>query len=227
MWYVALTLSSLCPFYCKTYQQQRGQNAQTQSSSTSYNPVNQKVPNTEEVSVCEVPTGQRVQCGGLFISSDQCNELGCCYQGRECYFGNTGEFLLRFPSRKFVFLSKYNHNFLFLPLSPKRSQTIVQAFVLCCLLSLHANTCSCSPSVTVHCTRAGEIIVVLARSDTEPSVDSDSLCLLGEGFNCTVKASNSLFSVFQFPVSECGTLVFVRPQHFSTFPKSLVCFERL
>lgn len=77
-------------FSCQNYQQQRGQNAQSQGSSTSYNPSH-KTPNTPEVSTCEVSIGQRVPCGNLGISIEECQAIDCCHDGRQCYFRKTGE----------------------------------------------------------------------------------------------------------------------------------------
>ncbi|XP_051238308.1 zona pellucida sperm-binding protein 1-like isoform X2 [Dicentrarchus labrax] len=36
---------------------------------------------------CEVTAGQRVPCGGSGISAAACEAIGCCFDGRQCYFG--------------------------------------------------------------------------------------------------------------------------------------------
>lgn len=69
------------------------------------------------------------------------------------------------------------------------------------------------PPVTVQCTRDGYFILVVARDATEPSIDFDTLNLIGQGEGCSQEASNLYFSIFHFPVTACGTEVLVRPQH--------------
>lgn len=39
-----------------------------------------------------MPSPHRVQCGQLGISLDGCEELSCCYDAGQCFFGNAGEF---------------------------------------------------------------------------------------------------------------------------------------
>lgn len=63
-------------------------------------------------------------------------------------------------------------------------------------------------SVTVQCTRNGQFVVVVARDATEPKLDVDSVSLLNsEGSSCSVVDYTASFAVFQFPVTECGTVV--------------------
>lgn len=63
-------------------------------------------------------------------------------------------------------------------------------------------------SVTVQCTRDGQFVVVVARDATEPKLDVDSVSLLNsEVSSCSVIDYTASFAVFQFPVTECGTVV--------------------
>lgn len=71
------------------------------------------------------------------------------------------------------------------------------------------------PPVTVQCTKDAQFIVVVARDATLPNVDLESISLLGQGEHCSSVDSNSEFAIYQFPVTECGTTVTVRPElHF-------------
>lgn len=62
--------------------------------------------------------------------------------------------------------------------------------------------------MTVQCTRDGQFVVVVARDATEPKLDVDSVSLLNtETPSCSVIDYTDSFAVFQFPVTECGTVV--------------------
>lgn len=62
--------------------------------------------------------------------------------------------------------------------------------------------------MTVQCTRDGNFVVVVARDATEPKLDVDSVSLLNsEAASCSVTDYTASFAVFQFPVTECGTVV--------------------
>lgn len=67
------------------------------------------------------------------------------------------------------------------------------------------------PLVTVQCTKDGQFIVVVARDATLPSIDLESISLLGDGPHCKYVDSNSAFVIYNFPVTACGTVVTVRP----------------
>lgn len=67
------------------------------------------------------------------------------------------------------------------------------------------------PPVTVQCTKDAQFIVVVARDATLPNIDLESISLLGQGQGCTHVDSNSGFAIYQFPVTECGSVVTVRP----------------
>ena len=64
--------------------------------------------------------------------------------------------------------------------------------------------------MTVQCTKDAQFIVVVARDATLPNIDLESISLLGEGQGCTHVDYNSVFAIYQFPVTACGSLVMVR-----------------
>ncbi|XP_036401481.1 zona pellucida sperm-binding protein 4-like [Megalops cyprinoides] len=69
--------------------------------------------------------------------------------------------------------------------------------------------CYYGMDVTVHCTRDGQFVVVVARDSTLPPLSLDSVSLL-EGDNvpaCAPVGITAAFAVFQFPVTACGTTV--------------------
>lgn len=62
--------------------------------------------------------------------------------------------------------------------------------------------------MTVQCTRDGQFVVVVARDATDPKLDVDSVGLLNsESSFCSAVDYTASFAVFQFPVTECGTVV--------------------
>ncbi|CAN9499178.1 unnamed protein product [Ophioblennius macclurei] len=67
--------------------------------------------------------------------------------------------------------------------------------------------CYFGKAVTVQCTKDGQFIVVVAKDATLPKLDTDTVSLLGTGTSCSCVDSNSAFSIYQFPVTACGTLV--------------------
>lgn len=70
--------------------------------------------------------------------------------------------------------------------------------------------CSLSP-VTVQCTKDGQFVVVVSRDATLPNLELDSISLLGaNGAHCTPVGTTSAFAIYQFKVTECGTVVTVR-----------------
>ncbi|XP_057692557.1 uncharacterized protein LOC130916121 [Corythoichthys intestinalis] len=76
--------------------------------------------------------------------------------------------------------------------------------ISCCYRS---HQCYFGKSVTVQCTRDAQFIVVVARDATLPNIDIETISLLADGPGCTQVDSNSAFSIFQFPVTACGSVV--------------------
>lgn len=63
-------------------------------------------------------------------------------------------------------------------------------------------------TVTVQCTRDGQFVVVVARESTVPHIDVDSVSLLETNDpSCTPVDFTSAFTIFQFPVTACGTTI--------------------
>lgn len=62
--------------------------------------------------------------------------------------------------------------------------------------------------VTVQCTRDGQFVVVMAREATLPHIDMNSVSLLEpDDPSCAPVGDTSMFVIFQFPVTACGTAV--------------------
>nr|XP_040019947.1 zona pellucida sperm-binding protein 4-like [Gasterosteus aculeatus aculeatus] len=78
----------------------------------------------------------------------------------------------------------------------------------CCFDGSH---CFYGKAVTVQCTKDGQFIVVVARDATLPSIDLESISLLGDGPHCKYVDSNSAFVIYNFPVTACGTVVTEEP----------------
>ncbi|TTH99996.1 Zona pellucida sperm-binding protein 4 [Bagarius yarrelli] len=71
--------------------------------------------------------------------------------------------------------------------------------------------CYYGKTVTVQCTLDGQIVLVAARDATLPKISLDSIHLLGGNTGpCSPVDSNSVFAVYQFPVTACGTTVMVQ-----------------
>ncbi|CAK6972566.1 uncharacterized protein LOC128358306 isoform X1 [Scomber scombrus] len=54
------------------------------------NPQKTDIPNTSEPmrpESCEVERGQRIPCGPSEISSADCQNINCCFDGQQCYYG--------------------------------------------------------------------------------------------------------------------------------------------
>ncbi|CAL8356954.1 unnamed protein product [Lota lota] len=73
------------------------------------------------------------------------------------------------------------------------------------------NGCYYGKAVTVQCTKDAHFIVVVARDATLPNIDLESIGLLGSGAGCTHVDSNSLFAIYHFPVTGCGSVVMEEP----------------
>lgn len=67
--------------------------------------------------------------------------------------------------------------------------------------------CHLFSTVTVQCTKDGYFIVVVSKYSTLPSLDLDSISMLGGGENCAHVDSNSEFAIYYFAVGQCGTIV--------------------
>lgn len=63
-----------------------------------------------------------------------------------------------------------------------------------------------SHPVTLQCTSDGQFVVVVARDATWPHMEVDSISLLETNDpSCTAVDFTSMFAIFQFPVTACGT----------------------
>ncbi|XP_013867760.1 zona pellucida sperm-binding protein 4-like [Austrofundulus limnaeus] len=65
--------------------------------------------------------------------------------------------------------------------------------------------------VTLQCTKDGEFIVVVARDSTLPNIDLESINFLGTGDHCHPVGTTSAFAIYQFPVTDCGTVMTEEP----------------
>lgn len=64
--------------------------------------------------------------------------------------------------------------------------------------------------MTVQCTKDGQFIVVVAKDVTLPHIDLETISLWEGGPGCTHVDSNSIFAIYFFPVTACGTVVMVK-----------------
>ncbi|KAM4733649.1 zona pellucida sperm-binding protein 4-like [Anableps anableps] len=78
----------------------------------------------------------------------------------------------------------------------------------CCF---QGQSCYFGKGVTVQCTKDGHFIVVVAKDVTLPYIDLETISLLGGGQGCTHVDSNSIFAIYYFPVTACGTVVMEEP----------------
>lgn len=39
---------------------------------------------------CQVEEGEKIRCGTLDITAEQCGSINCCFDGRKCYYGKAG-----------------------------------------------------------------------------------------------------------------------------------------
>ena len=42
------------------------------------------------VDTCQVEEGEKIQCGLPEITAEQCYAVNCCFDGQQCYYGQTG-----------------------------------------------------------------------------------------------------------------------------------------
>ncbi|XP_072241770.1 zona pellucida sperm-binding protein 4-like isoform X2 [Leuresthes tenuis] len=71
--------------------------------------------------------------------------------------------------------------------------------------------CYYGRSVTLQCTKDGQIIIVVARDATLPNIDLDSISFLGDGPTCKPVGITSAFAIYQFYVTSCGTVMMEEP----------------
>uniref|UniRef100_A0A3P9ANK5 Zona pellucida sperm-binding protein 4 n=1 Tax=Esox lucius TaxID=8010 RepID=A0A3P9ANK5_ESOLU len=77
--------------------------------------------------------------------------------------------------------------------------------ISCCY---DGHKCYYGKAVTVQCTKDGQFVVVVARDATVPSLDLESIHLLeGGNAHCSPIGTTSAFAIYQFKVTECGTVV--------------------
>lgn len=93
--------------------------------------------------------------------------------------------------------------------------------------SLTYHIVSFFPLVTVQCTKDGQFIVVVAKDVTLPHIDLETISLWGGGPGCTHVDSNSIFAIYFFPVTACGTVVMVKSKFKNCFNlgNNLVIFQ--
>lgn len=39
---------------------------------------------------CQVEENEKIQCGTSDITAEQCENINCCFDGRQCYYGKAG-----------------------------------------------------------------------------------------------------------------------------------------
>ncbi|XP_075325794.1 zona pellucida sperm-binding protein 4-like [Odontesthes bonariensis] len=71
--------------------------------------------------------------------------------------------------------------------------------------------CYYGRSVTLQCTKDGQVIIVVSRDATLPNIDLDSIGFLGDGPTCSPVGTTSAFAIYQFPVTACGTVMMEEP----------------
>ncbi|XP_077451331.1 zona pellucida sperm-binding protein 4-like [Stigmatopora argus] len=118
---------------------------------------------------CQVDAHHRIPCGPPGISPSQCQEIGCCFDGGDCFYGKHGR------PNLFIYFSILQLQFYF------------------------------------QCTKDGQMIVVICKEATEPCVDLDSISLMANEPGCGAVDSTSAFTIYQFPVTACGSVVREEP----------------
>ncbi|XP_061532453.1 zona pellucida sperm-binding protein 4-like [Phycodurus eques] len=78
----------------------------------------------------------------------------------------------------------------------------------CCF---DGNLCYYGRHVTLQCTKDAQMIVVISRDASLPRIDLASLSLISSGPGCGPVDSTSAFSIYQFPVTACGTVIMEEP----------------
>ncbi|XP_061678127.1 zona pellucida sperm-binding protein 4-like isoform X2 [Syngnathoides biaculeatus] len=78
----------------------------------------------------------------------------------------------------------------------------------CCF---DANLCYYGRHVTLQCTKDAQMIVVISRDASLPRIDLTTLSFISSGPGCGPVDSTSAFSIYQFPVTACGTVIMEEP----------------
>lgn len=167
---------------------QRQKNQNNPISQNPYNPQvpgQTQIPHDEEFYSCEVVESQRIGCGETGISQSECERINCCYGPRGCFFGKAGEYSNRASSLRSYWRLMGN---------------VSNWHLLCHLLS----------SATLHCNANGDIILVVARDATVPSIEVNSISLMGDDNPSCSPHVSTAFIVYKFNANQCGTQVTVR-----------------
>lgn len=146
----------------------------------------------QEFRSCEVEPQNRIGCGAPGISQQDCEGLQCCYSSGACYFGTVGEYNNRASS-------------LCSDLCLMRNVSNWHLFFFCFFFFFFFKL----SVATLHC-KNGQIILVVARDATVPSINLDTVSLLGDTSSSCRPHINPAFIVYQFNPDECGTEVTVR-----------------
>ncbi|XP_062858593.1 zona pellucida sperm-binding protein 4-like [Trichomycterus rosablanca] len=84
------------------------------------------------------------------------------------------------------------------------------ASIQCCF---NGTQCYYGKAVTVQCIRDGQFVVVVARDTTVPQLSLDSVHLLGNEASCSPVGITAAFTIYQFPVTACGTKITEKDGH--------------
>uniref|UniRef100_A0A673AI16 Zona pellucida sperm-binding protein 4 n=1 Tax=Sphaeramia orbicularis TaxID=375764 RepID=A0A673AI16_9TELE len=87
--------------------------------------------------------------------------------------------------------------------APGTSATVCNALNCC----FDGTMCYYGKYVTLHCTKDAQMIVIVSKDATIPNLDLESVGLLSKTGNCSPVATTSAFAIYQFPVTECGTVM--------------------
>ncbi|XP_070686643.1 zona pellucida sperm-binding protein 4-like [Pempheris klunzingeri] len=71
--------------------------------------------------------------------------------------------------------------------------------------------CHYGKSVTLQCTKDAQFIIVVARDATLPNIDLETISFNGADQNCSPVGTTSVFAIYQFPVTACGTVMMEEP----------------
>ncbi|XP_068168224.1 zona pellucida sperm-binding protein 4-like [Antennarius striatus] len=91
--------------------------------------------------------------------------------------------------------------------APGISASACQA-INCCY---DGRMCYYGKYVTLQCTKDAQFILVVSRDATLPSLDLESIAFLGNDEACKPVDTSSAFAIYQFPVTECGTVLLEEP----------------
>lgn len=48
-------------------------------------------PPTDLFDKCRVEEGQKIRCGPQDVTAEECDQISCCFDGSQCYYGKAGE----------------------------------------------------------------------------------------------------------------------------------------